>query len=76
MRVAEKTLLWDRQLRGESLKAIGRPFSKPSSSIYCRLSAVLRRPVETIARKLPRQSLTGASAKGKSGHRDGLSETT
>ena len=29
---AEKTELWDRWQRGESLKAIGRAFSKPSSS--------------------------------------------
>jgi hypothetical protein len=33
---AEKTELWDRWQRGESLKAIGRAFGKPSSSIYCR----------------------------------------
>src|SRR6266511_997462 len=31
---AEKTELWDRWTRGESLKAIGRAFGKPSSSIY------------------------------------------
>ena len=31
---AEKTELWDRWKRGESLKAIGRAFDKPSSSIY------------------------------------------
>jgi IS30 family transposase len=31
---AEKTELWDRWKRGESLKAIGRTFGKPSSSIY------------------------------------------
>jgi IS30 family transposase len=31
---AEKTELWDRWQRGESLKAIGRAFCKPSSSIY------------------------------------------
>jgi IS30 family transposase len=31
---AEKTELWDRFQRGESLKAIGRAFGKPSSSIY------------------------------------------
>ena len=35
---AEKTELWDRWQRGESLKAIGRSFGKPSSSIYCQLS--------------------------------------
>jgi len=33
---AEKTELWDRWQRGESLKAIGRAFGKPSSSIYFR----------------------------------------
>ena len=31
---AEKTQLWDRWQRGKSLKAIGRAFGKPSSSIY------------------------------------------
>src|SRR5258708_14326952 len=31
---AEKTELWDRWKRGESLKAIGRAFGKKSSSIY------------------------------------------
>ncbi len=31
---AEKTQLWDRWQRGEQLKAIGRAFGKPSSSIY------------------------------------------
>src|SRR5260221_13608452 len=31
---AEKTELWDRWQRGESLKAIGRAFGKESSSIY------------------------------------------
>ena len=31
---AEKTELWDRWQRGESLKGIGRAFGKPSSSIY------------------------------------------
>src|SRR5450830_1415406 len=35
---AEKTELWDRWQRGETLKAIGRAFGKPSSSIYCQLS--------------------------------------
>jgi hypothetical protein len=29
---------WDRWQRGESLKAIGRAFGKPSSSIYFRVS--------------------------------------
>jgi len=35
---AEKTELWDRWQRGESLKAIGRAFCKPSSSIYNQLA--------------------------------------
>src|SRR6202166_3548553 len=35
---AEKTELWDRWQRGESLKAIGRAFGKPSSSIYYQLA--------------------------------------
>jgi hypothetical protein len=35
---AEKTELWDRRQRGESLKAIGRAFGKPSSSIYFQLA--------------------------------------
>ncbi len=35
---AEKTELWDRWQRGESLKAIGRVFGKPSSSIYHQLA--------------------------------------
>ncbi|MFQ5938163.1 MAG: IS30 family transposase [Acidiferrobacterales bacterium] len=35
---AEKAELWDRWQRGESLKAIGRVFGKPSSSIYAHVS--------------------------------------
>ncbi len=35
---AQKTELWDRWQRGESLKAIGRAFGKPSSSMYCLVS--------------------------------------
>src|ERR1017187_6234987 len=35
---AEKTELWDRWQRGESLKAIGRAFGKASSSIYCQVA--------------------------------------
>ena len=35
---AERTALWDRWQRGESLKAIGRAFGKPSSSIYLQLA--------------------------------------
>ena len=35
---AEKAELWDRWQRGELLKAIGRAFGKPSSSIYFQLA--------------------------------------
>jgi DNA-binding CsgD family transcriptional regulator len=35
---AQKTELWDRWQRGESLTAIGRAFGRPSSSIYCLVS--------------------------------------
>src|SRR5476651_2313924 len=35
---AEKMELWDRWQRGETLKAIGRVFGKPSSSIYFQLA--------------------------------------
>ena len=35
---AEKTELWDRWQRGESMRAIGRVFGKPSSSIYFQLA--------------------------------------
>ena len=35
---AEKTQLWDRWQRGESLRSIGRVFGKPSSSIYFQLA--------------------------------------
>ena len=36
---AQKTELWDRWQRGASLRAIGRAFGKPSSSIYCLVSS-------------------------------------
>jgi hypothetical protein len=35
---AEQTELWGRWKRGESLKAIGRAFGKPSSSVYSQLT--------------------------------------
>ncbi len=35
---SEKTEMWDRWQRGESLKAIGRAFGKESSSIHFQLS--------------------------------------
>jgi transposase, IS30 family len=45
----EKTELWDRWQRGESLKAIGRAFGKQSSSIYFQVSphGGIRPPVGT-----------------------------
>ena len=56
---AEKTELWDRWQRGGSLKAVGRAFSKPPSSICCQVAAlggdltqVLRRPVEPATPKM------------------------
>ena len=41
---AEKTELWDRWKRGESLKAIGRAFGKQSSSIYFLVAPAWRVP--------------------------------
>ena len=35
---AEKTEMWERWRRGESLKAIGRVFGKEGSSVYCHLA--------------------------------------
>jgi hypothetical protein len=40
-------VLWDGWLRGQSLKAIGRTFGKPSSLLIACWPPVLRRPVET-----------------------------
>jgi len=39
-------VLWDGWLRGQSLKAIGRAFGKPSSLFIACWPPVLRRPVE------------------------------
>src|SRR5207249_7568594 len=50
---AEKTELWDRWKRGESLKAIGRAFGKPSSSIRQRPAAVEEVESKAGARKRP-----------------------
>ena len=46
---AEKTELWDRWQRGDSLKAIGRAFGKPSSLFIANKPPVLHRPVELAA---------------------------
>ena len=59
---AEKTELWDRWQRGESLKAIGRAFGKPSSSIYFQVS-----PHGGIRPAPRRRSQVGADALGTRG---------
>src|SRR4029077_18088892 len=53
---AEKTELWDRWQRGESLKAIGRAFSKPSSSIYFQVAP--HGGIRPAARRRSRLALT------------------
>ena len=53
---AEKTELWDRWQRGELLKAIGRAFSKPSSSIYFQLAP--HGGIRPAARRRSRLALT------------------
>ena len=49
---AERTEMWDRWQRGESLRAIGRAFGKPSSSIYFQISPVggIRPPLRLRSR--------------------------
>ena len=53
---AEKTELWDRWKRGESLKAIGRAFGKPSSSIYFLVAPHGR--IRPVQRRRSRLALT------------------
>ena len=53
---AEKAELWDRWQRGESLKAIGRAFGKPSSSIYAHISP--RGGIRPALRRRSRLALT------------------
>jgi IS30 family transposase len=53
---AEKTELWERWQRGESLKAIGRAFGKPSSSIYFQLAP--RGGIRPSPRRRSRLALT------------------
>src|ERR1035438_4126280 len=53
---AEKTELWDRWQRGESLKAIGRAFGKPSSSIYHQVAP--HGGIRPAARRRARSGLT------------------
>ena len=59
---AEKTELWDRWQRGESLKAIGRAFSKPSSSIYFQLAP--HGGICPAARRRARLALDALGARG------------
>src|SRR6478672_10669146 len=53
---AEKTELWNRWQRGESLKAIGRAFGKPSSSIYFQVAP--HGGIRPAARRRSRLALT------------------
>ena len=53
---AEKTELWDRWQRGESLNGIGRAFGKPSSSIYAHVSP--RGGIRPALRRRSRLALT------------------
>jgi hypothetical protein len=53
---AEKTELWDRWQRGKSLKAIGRAFGKPSSSIYNQVAP--HGGIRPAARRRSRLALT------------------
>ena len=53
---AEKTELWDRWQRGESLKAIGRVFGKPSSSIYYQIAPY--GGIRPVRRRRSRSALT------------------
>ncbi len=53
---SEKTELWDRWQRGESLKGIGRAFGKPSSAIYAHVSP--RGGIRPALRRRSRLALT------------------
>src|SRR6202795_1292699 len=53
---AEKTELWDRWQRGESLKAIGRAFGKPLSSIYFQVAP--HGGIRPVPRRRSRLALT------------------
>ena len=72
---AEKTELWDRWQRGESLKAIGRAFGKPSSSIYCQLAP--HGGVRPAPRRRSRLALTFSEreeiSRGSAAHRSARS---
>ena len=60
----ETTELWDRWQRGESLKAIGRAFGMPSSSIYFQVAP--QGGVRPAPRRRSRSALTVADARRKS----------
>jgi IS30 family transposase len=72
---AEKTELWDRWQRGESLKAIGRAFGKPSSSIYFQVSP--SGGIRPAPRRRSRLALTLAEreeiSRGLAGHQSARS---
>src|SRR5476649_81690 len=72
---AEKTELWDRWQRGESLKAIGRAFGKPSSSIYHQLSP--HGGIRPASRRRSRLALTASEReeipRGIAGHQSARS---
>jgi IS30 family transposase len=72
---AEKTELWDRWQRGESLKAIGRAFGKPSSSIYFQVAP--HGGIRPAPRRRSRLALTLAEreeiSRGIAAHRSGRS---
>jgi IS30 family transposase len=53
---AEEAELWGRWQRGESLKAIGRAFGKPSSSIYFQVAP--HGGIRPAARRRSRLALT------------------
>ncbi len=72
---AEKTELWDRWQRGESLKAIGRAFGKPSSSIYNQVAP--HGGIRPAARRRSRLALTLSEreeiSRGIAGHQSARS---
>ena len=68
---AEKTELWDRWKRGESLKAIGRAFGKPSSSIYFLVAP--QGGIRPAQRRRSRLALTLAETRGDFQRRYGTS---
>src|SRR3984893_5856745 len=65
---AEKTELWDGWQRGESLKAIGQAFGKPSSSIHFQLAP--HGGIRPAARRRSRLALT-LSEREEIGRRSG-----